>query len=106
MESDQTNAPQNFTVSQDMDGAYVLKGELTIHDLDYLRDFMESSVARSGKVALSFAELVFADTASLQFLIAFGKGMGSSGGLTIKQPSPEMVKIFEVSGLGPHFDNQ
>lgn len=91
---------RNFSVSQDVDGTYLLRGELTIHDLDYFKEFMESSVARSGKVALSFAELAFADTASLQFLIAFKKGMGHEKGLMITDISSEMEKILEISGLG------
>ncbi|MBI9075876.1 MAG: STAS domain-containing protein [Desulfatibacillum sp.] len=102
MEENQVPAPRNFTVSQDMDGAYVLKGELTIHDLDYLREFLESSAVRSGRVVLSFAELAFADTASLQFLASFKRGMGISGGLVIGGLSSEMEKILRISGLASH----
>lgn len=102
MDDEKGGGPRNFSVSQDVEGAYVLTGELTIHDLDYLKEFLESAVARSGRASLSFAELGFADAASLQFLAAFGKGMGKTGGLTVKDPSPEMEKILAISGFGPH----
>ena len=36
------NAARHFKVVQDVDGTYLLKGELTIHDLDYLKDFLEA----------------------------------------------------------------
>jgi anti-anti-sigma factor len=102
MEDNQAPAPRNFSVSQDMNGVYVLKGELTIHDLDYLKEFLESSAIRSGKVALSFSELAFADTASLQFLASFKRGMGIAHGLVIEGLSPEMEKILRISGLAAH----
>ena len=102
MEETQVPAPRNFSVSQDMDGTYVLKGELTIHDLDYLKEFLESSAIRSGKVVLSFTELAFADTASLQFLVSFKRGMGIAHGLIIAGLSPEMEKILRISGLASH----
>lgn len=91
-------AARHFSVTQDVDGTYLFKGEITIHDLDYLKEFLESSSARSKKVRLSFAEVEFADTASLQFLIAFRKSLRNKE-WEITEFSGEMEKILSVSGL-------
>ena len=90
---------RHFSVTQEVDGTYVLGGELTIHDLDYLKDFLESSTERASRLTLSLAEVSFIDTASLQFLIAFKRWMGKEKVLTIKAVSPEVEKILTVSGL-------
>ncbi|MBU2489298.1 MAG: STAS domain-containing protein [Proteobacteria bacterium] len=92
-------AARNFEVAQDVDGTYLLKGDLTIHDLDYLKGFLENARSRSRKLNLSLAEVGFADTASLQLIIAFRKNLGSGGKLVITALSPEVEKILEVSGL-------
>ena len=93
---------RHFTVTQDVDGTYLFKGELTIHDLDYLKDFLESSLARSRKVAVSFSEVSFADTATLQFLTAFRRHVKKSKQWEVAGLSEEMEKILTVSGLRAH----
>ncbi len=92
-------AARNFEVAQDVDGTYLLKGDLTIHDLDYLKDFLMNARSRSRKVRMSLSEVGFADTASIQLLIAFRKSLGQGGGLSITAVSPEVEKILDVSGL-------
>jgi anti-anti-sigma factor len=91
-------ATRLFSINQDVDGTYLFKGELTIHDLDYLKDFLESSVARSKKVSISMADVEFADTASLQLLVAFKKSLRNKE-WKITALSDEMEKILTISGL-------
>lgn len=93
---------RHFSVTQDVDGTYLFKGELTIHDLDYLKDFLESSAARSKKVAVSFAEVSFVDTAALQFLAAFRRFVKKDKQWEVTGLSEEMEKILAVSGLKVH----
>ncbi|MFP4474407.1 MAG: STAS domain-containing protein [Desulfatibacillaceae bacterium] len=88
----------NFSVSQDVDGTFLLKGELTIHDLEYFKDFVDNSFARSKTVSLSLAQMSFLDAASLQFLICYRKNLGKSKAWKIRDLSPEVEQILEVTG--------
>ena len=93
---------RHFNVTQDVDGTYLFKGELTIHDLDYLKDFLESSAARSKKMAVNFSEVSFVDTATLQFLAAFRRHVKKNKQWEVMGLSEEMEKILAVSGLRAH----
>jgi anti-anti-sigma factor len=88
----------NFKVSQDADGTFLLQGELTIHDLEYFKDLVDSAFSRAKTLSLSFEDLAFLDTASLQFLLSYKKSLGKGRSWVIRGVSPEVSKILEVSG--------
>ncbi|MEA1935013.1 MAG: STAS domain-containing protein [Thermodesulfobacteriota bacterium] len=91
-------APQ-FKISQDSEGIFRIDGELTIHDIENLKSFLDNHLARAKKISLDFGKVSYADTASLQLLIAFRKALKAEIEWEITELSPEMVMILNVSGL-------
>lgn len=94
-------AAKNFSVSQDKQGIYHLKGELSIHGLDELKDFLESCL-KSGEeqeIAISLAKVEFIDTAALQLLISFKEWLEPEVKLRISTLSPEVADILSLCGL-------
>jgi stage II sporulation protein AA (anti-sigma F factor antagonist) len=94
-------AAKNFSVTQDKHGTYHLQGELTIHELDELRNFMEKSLQDNPdrEIVLSFAEVGFIDTAALQLLISFKRSLEPNSKLRISDLSAEVEDILSLSGL-------
>jgi anti-anti-sigma factor len=88
-----------FTVSQDSEGTFRFKGKLTIHDLEYLKEFLDNSLASLKNISLNMEEVVYADTASIQLLIAFRKALEPEVNWKITNISPEFEKILELSDL-------
>lgn len=88
-----------FTVHQDAEGVFQFNGRLTIHDLKYLQEFLDTSLSRIKKISLSMEDVEYADTASIQLLIAFKKAMGPDADWKILKLSPGLEKILEVSNL-------
>ena len=88
-----------FTASQDAEGVFRFKGELTIHGIEYLRKFLDTSCLRAKKISIGMAEVTFADTASLQLLIAFRRSLKPEIEWGLLELSPELEKILEISDL-------
>jgi anti-anti-sigma factor len=98
-------AAKNFSVREDKGGTYHLQGELTIHELEELKDFLEKALGggEKKKIDISFAEVAFIDTAALQLLVAFKKWIEPDIKLEISQLSSEVEDILTLSGLKPAF---
>lgn len=94
-------APESkqFSLRQDADGIFFFTGELTIHDLEYLKQFFDTLTARTDKIFLNLAEVTYADTAFLQLLIAFRIMVKPINECQIVEMSPEFERIVTVSGL-------
>ncbi|MBA3017634.1 MAG: STAS domain-containing protein [Proteobacteria bacterium] len=90
---------RQFTVNQDAEGTFRFKGKLTIHDLEYLKEFLDSSLDRIKNIFLNMEKVVYADTASIQLLIAFRKARSSEVNWKITDMSSELEKILELSDL-------
>ncbi|MBC8199643.1 MAG: STAS domain-containing protein [Desulfobacteraceae bacterium] len=88
-----------FTVSQDAEGIFRFKGELTIHGVEYLKRFLDTSFVRAKKISICMADVTFADTASLQLLIAFRRALKPETEWNLLELSPELEKILEISDL-------
>ena len=88
---------RQFTVSQDAEGTFRFKGKVTIHDLEYLKEFIDTSLADLKNISLSMEEAVYADTASIQLLIGFRRSLSSEVNWKITNISPELEKILELS---------
>ncbi|MBW2568435.1 MAG: STAS domain-containing protein [Deltaproteobacteria bacterium] len=88
-----------FTVSQDAEGVFRFKGELTIHSIEYLKRFLDTSFVHAKKISICMAEVTFADAASLQLLIAFRRSLKSESEWILLELSPELEKILKISGL-------
>jgi anti-anti-sigma factor len=92
---------KKFSVSQDQQGTYELRGEITIHELDAFKDFLERCL-KGGEVpeiAISLADVGFIDTAAIQLLIAFKMWLGPGVKLRIAALSAEVEDILSLCGL-------
>jgi anti-anti-sigma factor len=94
-------AAKNFSVRQDKQGTYHLQGELSIHDLDEFKDFLEKSLKGGDEreIAISLADVGFIDTAALQLLIAFKRWLEPDVKLRIPALSAEVEDILFLCGL-------
>ncbi len=92
-------AAKNFSVSQNEHGTYHLRGELSIHELDDLKGFLEESRKGEQEIVISLADVRFIDTAALQLLIAFKKRFEPEGMFQISAVSSEVEKILSLCGL-------
>jgi len=89
-----------FTVSQDAEGVFQFKGELTIHGIDYLNKLLlDISLAHAKKISICMSGVTFVDTASLQLLIAFKRSLKPETEWRLLGLSPKLEKILEISGL-------
>ena len=91
----------NFTVTQDDNGTYHLEGELTVHDLDHVRDFLDGSLqgGKAQRVDISMAKVQFIDTAVLQLFIAFKKWVSPGVKFQISSLSGDVEEILSLCGL-------
>jgi anti-anti-sigma factor len=94
-------AAKNFSIRQDKQGTYHLQGELAIHELDELKDFLEKSLKGGDEqeIAISLADVGFIDTAALQLLIAFKRWLEPDVKLRISALSAEVEDILFLCGL-------
>jgi len=92
-------AAKNITERQDKNGIYNFQGELTIHDLEELKGFLEKSIKTGQEIAISLAKVRFIDTAALQLLIALKRWLGSDRQLRISALSAEVENILSLCGL-------
>ena len=88
-----------FSISQDGQGVYHLEGELSIHELDELKTFLEESLKDAQEVPISLAKVRFIDTAALQLLIAFKRRLEPDVKLRISAVSAEVEDILSLCGL-------
>jgi anti-anti-sigma factor len=91
--------PKHFSTGQDDHGNYFIEGELSINELDELRDFLEEALKGRQEIAVSLAGVRFIDTAALQLLIAFKKGLAPDVKLQISAVSAEVDDILSLCGL-------
>ena len=92
---------QQFTITQDANETCFLKGELTLLDLEYLQEFLDATLARVKSISLDMSEITYADSASLQLLIAFKKNVKPANQCRIVAMSPELDQIVTICGLKP-----
>ena len=90
---------RTFSISQDGQGIYHLEGELSIHELDEFKAFLEGSVKDAEEVPVSLAKVRFIDTAALQLLIAFKRRLEPEVKLRISAVSAEVEDILSLCGL-------
>jgi anti-anti-sigma factor len=91
---------RTFSISQDGQGIYHLEGELSIHELDKFKAFLEESLKGAREVPVSLAKVRFIDTAALQLLIAFKRRVEpDEAKLKISAVSAEVEDILSLCGL-------
>ena len=96
---------KSFSVSKDEHDIHperlelVLQGELTIHELDELRNLLDNTLEGGQEVDISLAKVRFIDTAALQLLIVFKKRFEPEVKLRICAVSSELENILSLCGL-------
>ncbi|UCG79983.1 MAG: STAS domain-containing protein [Desulfobacterales bacterium] len=94
-------AAKNFKVTRNKEGTYELQGEISIHDIDAFKGFLEGSVktGEEQEIAISLSEVGFIDTAALQLLISFKRWLEPEVKLRISALSAEAEEILSLCGL-------
>ncbi len=90
---------RTFNISQDGQGVYHLEGELTIHELDEFKAFLEESLRDLQEIPISLAKVRFIDIAALQLLIAFKRRLEPEVKLRISAVSAEVEDVLSLCGL-------
>jgi len=90
---------QQFRITHDADGTFQFKGNVTIHNMEYLKNFLDTTSARSKKMTIDMTDVSHIDTASLQLLIAFRKRQKAKIKFEIRNVSMEVNTILEISAL-------
>ena len=91
----------NFRVKQDEEGTHHITGELTIHEIDDLKEFLEAcfGAGQVEEIAVSLSEVRFMDTAALQLFIVFRKWLEPEVRFRIADVSAEVEEILKLCGL-------
>jgi len=92
-------AAKSFSISQDEHGIYHLQGELSIHELDKFKSFLDNSLKGGQENTISLAKVRFIDTAALQLLIVFKRRFEPEVKLRVSGVSAEVEDILSLSGL-------
>jgi anti-anti-sigma factor len=91
---------RGFNVQRDDHGIYHLQGEVSIHALGELKDFLEKALQSAhNELCVSLEKVRFIDTASLQMLLVFKKSIGPGVALRICGVSAEVENILSLCGL-------
>jgi anti-anti-sigma factor len=93
----------DFSVTQDEFGVYHLKGQLSIYQVEKLKDFLDDLLGSRKEVTLALDEVSLIDTAALQLIIAFGNTSHKHVKVQIASVSAEVDKVLTISGLGAAF---
>ena len=91
-----------FSIDQDGDGTFRFSGELSINEINVLKEFLDTYLAPNNNICLNMASLVSADTASLQLLIAFKKSLQPGTKWSVSELSPELNEYLSTCGLKKH----
>lgn len=92
-------AAKNFRVNQDKHGIYQLQGEVSIHELEEFKAFLEESVKGGQHIAISLTGVRFIDTAALQLIVAYKRRLEPEIKLRISAVSAEVEEILSLCGL-------
>ena len=92
-------AEQNFSVSKDENNIYHFDGEISIHDLEAFKDFLEESHKDCLELILNFDKVKFIDTAAIQLLVVFKKWLEPGVKLRLSSLSGEVENILALCGL-------
>lgn len=78
-----------------------LSGELDVASVPRFADALAPAISRTRqRVILDLSSLDFVDAAGLGAIVAAGNALRSrSGELTIRAPSPFMIRLLEITGL-------
>ena len=79
--------------------SYRLSGELDPSTADRLREALADDCGSSGDITLDLSALTFLDSAGFHVLMEVCRALGPRGELVLRTPSPEVDRVFEISGI-------
>jgi len=82
----------------------VVSGELDPHTAPTLRGAVDGAVTdATTSLVFDVAGLLFIDSSGLRVIISAHKAMADRGGsLTLRSPSPNTLRLLEITGLADH----
>jgi anti-sigma B factor antagonist len=104
-----TEPPEPFHADVAVDGARIvvsLRGELDSYASGRFTDSIPIDPAQvAGRhVVIDLTDLAFVDSSGLGALVVLCRGVREAGGVfSMRNPTPKIVKLLEITGLGVHF---
>jgi anti-anti-sigma factor len=98
-----------FYADVDVRGARIevrLHGELDSYAAERFRDTFPTDAEHvAGRhVVVDLADLAFVDSSGLGALVVICRRVRDAGGVfSMRNPTPKIVKLLEITGLGVHF---
>jgi anti-anti-sigma factor len=86
-------------LNRDEQGVLHLRGELSIHDLESLRQALMDLLYADEDMVLSLGETTFMDTAVLQLLLAFRNSLPPDRNFQVVGVSEKAEQLLCLSGL-------
>jgi anti-sigma B factor antagonist len=81
----------------------VVHGEIDMATAPQLRDLLDELVSGgSRRIVLDCRDLGFLDSSGIGVLVAARNRMGDGGELVIDSPTPQVLKVLEITGVSEH----
>ena len=76
-----------------------LEGRLDTLTSPQLEEKLKPEFNNTDKLVFDFTQLKYISSAGLRIMLSSMQAMQSKGGMTVKNVSPEIMEIFEVTGF-------
>ena len=95
------DGPLEISVDGDASRVVIaLRGELDLATAPAFEAELTAALERGGPVEVDLRELEFIDSTGIRILLAANKRVGqNNGAFTLRSGSPQVQRIFEVTGL-------
>jgi anti-anti-sigma factor len=95
-----THEFQIVTESSDPGTRVTVRGDLDLATVDELRSALEAAVEAGRPTVLVLAGCTFLDSSALKVIADASRRAREAGlGLAVAQPSPQVARVLEISGL-------
>ncbi len=89
-----------LTESTDAGTRIAVRGELDVATVAELRSALDTALDAGGRTVLVLAECTFLDSSALKTIADASRRAREAGlGLALAQPSPQVARVLEISGL-------
>lgn len=92
-------ADEGFRIELDGERGARLTGELDLGTYDAAMAGLAELFEASGDVSLDLADLTFVDSSGIRLFILLHQSLGERGRLVLRDPTPHVAGILEISGL-------
>ena len=82
----------------------IVSGELDSHTAPTFDGAIDALPDAVAEIAIDLADVGFIDSSGLRVLIRARRRLGDTpGSLTLRNPSPSLIRLLEITGLSDHF---